>query len=133
MEGRSVVTEAVVRQALSDVQDPILAQSVLDLGMVHLVAVARSGRVTVDLMLPSRQWPGRPEVVRAAQHAVAALPGAAAVDVRVIEDPAWTPYRLSQSLRAPLGLPDTEPPSPTAPNPMTNSRVKRLMRRLLSQ
>ncbi len=123
-------TEAVVQQALNGVLDPLLAQSITDLGMVQAVHVTRGGRVSVQLALPSRHWPAQREVMDAVQQAVASLPGVSTVVVEPAEDGDWTPYRLAQPLRALLGLPQDEPPPPIPLAAAPPGRARRLLQRL---
>ncbi len=123
----------VVRQTLATVRDPILGQSLVDLGMVQAVRVARRGQVHVELALPSPHWPASAAIVQAVQEAIAALPGVAVVDVQPVDQPPWSPYRLAPALKAPLSLPAVEPPSPLAsPSPSPRS-VRSLLGRLLSR
>lgn len=123
----------VVRQTLATVRDPILGQSLVDLGMVRALRVTRRGQVRVELALPSPHWPAREAVVQAAHAAVAALPDVTAVDVQPVDQPPWNPYSLAPALKAPLGLPAVEPPPPPA-SPWPSPRgVRRLLSRLLSR
>lgn len=118
-------------QALGQVQEPLLGQGLVDLGLVGGVQVATGGRVQVQLLLPSPHWPEAAALASAAQAAVAALPGVAAADVQVATAPLWTPYRLAPSLKLPLGLPADEPPPPAAPPPP--GRMQRLLSRARRQ
>ncbi len=127
-----VATAETVRQALCGVTDPLLGQNLVDLGMVQAIRVARDGRVTVQVMLPSPHWPATEELLRAILTAVSSLSGITAVNVQPVDDPFWTPYRLSPALKSPLGLPADEPPAPFPPAQSVNSRVQRLLQRLRS-
>jgi metal-sulfur cluster biosynthetic enzyme len=127
------VTAEAVRQALGAVQDPLLAQSLVDLGLVYDVQATHAGRVLVALILPSSHWPGGDVIVRSAHDAIAALPHVASVDVRLVDEPPWSPYRMVQALQAPLDLPAIEPPPPLPPALPSHSRVRRVLHRLLSQ
>lgn len=128
-----MLTEPVVRQALAAVRDPILDQTLVDLGMVQAVQVARQRQVRVDLLLPSPHWPARDSIVQAVREAVAGLPGVTAVAVQPVDQPPWSPYRLAQPLKTPLGLPAEEPPAPTASSSPAPSGVRRLLNRLTSR
>lgn len=127
-----MLSEETVRQALAGVADPLLGQSVVDLGMVHSVLVTREGRVVIRLILPSRRWPARAVTISAVQTAVAEVFGAAEVDVQVLDESSWSPYRLAQALKAPLGLPAVEPPVPVLAAPATPNLLRRLLQRLRS-
>ncbi|MFZ2362253.1 MAG: iron-sulfur cluster assembly protein [Anaerolineae bacterium] len=128
-----MATAEAVRQALCSVTDPLLGHNLVDLGMVQAVRIARNGGVTVQLALPSPQWPPVDELRRAIAAAIASLPGVSAVDVQSGNDPPWTPYLLSPVLKAPLGLPAEEPPALIVPTPSASSRVQRLLHRLRSR
>jgi metal-sulfur cluster biosynthetic enzyme len=128
-----MTTPEAVRQALCRVTDPLLGQNLVELGMVQDVQVARSGRVTVRVTLPSPHWPVTDELIPTIRAAVASLPGVSAADVQPVADPPWTPYRLSPALKAPLGLPAEEPSSPSPPVPSASSPVQRLLQRLRSR
>lgn len=127
-----MLTEPVVRQVLAAVRDPILGQSLADLGMLHAVQVTRRGHVRVDLVLPSPHWPVRDAVVLAVRQAIAGLPDVVAVDVQPVDQPPWTPYGMAQTLRTPLGLPAVEPP-PFASSSSWSHGVRRLFGRLQSR
>jgi metal-sulfur cluster biosynthetic enzyme len=128
----SVATADAVRQALCSVTDPLLGHNLVDLGMVQAIRVARGGCVTVELALPSPHWPAADDLRRAILPAIASLPDVAEVDVQPMDDPPWTPYRLSPDLKAPLGLPADEPLAPLPPVSPANNRVQRLLNRLRS-
>ena len=129
--GAQLTTPDAVQQALAGVSDPLLGQNLVDLGMVQQVRVARGGHVMVRLALPSPHWPATQELILRVQAAVASLAGVVAVDVQPVDDPAWTPYRMSPALKTPLGLPDQPPPSPFFPPPaLLRRRIRQRLRRL---
>lgn len=128
-----MATTEAVRQALCGVTDPLLGHNLVDLGMVQTIRVARGGRVTVQLALPSPHWPAADDLHRAILTAIAGLPDVTAVNVQPVDDPPWTPYRLSSALKAPLGLPADAPPALVPPAPPASSLVERLLHRLRSR
>ena len=128
-----MTTPEAVRRALAGVTDPLLGQNLMELGMVHEVRVARGGRVTIRLSLPSQHWPAANALIDAARSAVVDQPGVVTVDVHLVDDPPWTPYHLSPALKAPLDLHASEPPSPFAHAPSTSHRIRQRLRRLLGR
>jgi ATP-binding protein involved in chromosome partitioning len=128
-----MTTPEAVRRALAGVTDPLLGQNLMELGMVHEVRVARGGRVTIRLSLPSQHWPAANDLIRAARSAAAGQPDVVTVDVKLMDEPPWTPYHLSSALKAPLGLPASEPPSPCALTPSTGSRIRQRVRSVLGR
>jgi metal-sulfur cluster biosynthetic enzyme len=128
-----MTTPEAVRRALAGVTDPLLGQNLMELHMVHEVRVARGGRVTIRLSLPSEHWPAANDLIHAARSVVVDQPDVVTVDVHLVDDPPWTPYHLSPVLKAPLGLPAREPPSPFAPAPSTSHWIRQRLRRLLGR
>lgn len=124
---------ARVFDALSLVQDPIMLETIVDLGLVYTIEASRAGDVTVWMTLTTPHHPRADEIVRRVREAVLAQPGVAAVDVRLVwdEQQMWTPYRMADHLKATLGLPAQEPPIPAAPAPPSRFRQawSRLVRR----
>lgn len=80
-EAAGPAADAVVA-ALSHVLDPELGRDLVSLGMIRNVEVA-GGRVSLDLVLTTPACPKRAEIKEAVEEAVRAIPGVAAVEVRV--------------------------------------------------
>ena len=97
------VTEDAVRAALRKVKDPELKLSLIDLGLVYAVAVAK-GEVHVEMTLTSPGCPSGSEILSDAQRAVEAIEGVTKVDVELVWSPYWTPERIDPKVRAYLGL-----------------------------
>jgi len=123
--------DAEVRAALRGVEDPELAASIVDLGMV--AAVARDGGTVVvqlALALPEESWPPD-ELVRRVEAAVGSIPGVTRVDV---ERRPMTPAEESDAARVlrgdpprnPLAVVDAAVEAPRAPrrNPFTDSATR---------
>lgn len=123
--------DADVRAALRGVDDPELARSIVDLGMVG--AVARDGATVVvqlALALPADSWPPD-ELVRRVQAAVGAVPGVGRVDVerRPMTDPELVDAARvlrGDPPRNPLAVVDAavEPARPPRRNPFTDSSTR---------
>ena len=116
-----MVSEDAVNQALGNVIEPGLAETVVDLGLIYRVRLQSPGRVRVDMTLPTPQYPHSAQIVECVQQAVQALPEVTQVEVRLVWDPPWTPYRLAGPLKAVLGLPEQEPTDPIQPPGQTNT------------
>jgi ATP-binding protein involved in chromosome partitioning len=123
--------DAEVRAALRGVEDPELAASVVDLGMV--AAVARDGGTVVvqlALALPEDTWPPD-ELIRRVRATVEAIPGITRVDVELRP---MTPQEESDAARVLRGDPprnplavvdaDAEAPRPSRRNPFTDSSTR---------
>ncbi len=123
--------DADVRAALRGVEDPELAASILDLGMV--AAVARDGSTVVvqlALALPEDTWPPD-ELVGRVRAAVGAVPGVTRVDVECrpmtdAEELDAARVLRGDAPRNPLAVVDAEstPPRPPRRNPFTDSSAR---------
>lgn len=78
-------TVADVRGMLSGVMDPELRASIVELGMVHDVAIGDDGVVTVHIALTTLGCPLQAEIRREIQSKVTGLPGITDVKVRWVE------------------------------------------------
>jgi ATP-binding protein involved in chromosome partitioning len=79
-----MVTESDVRNALAQVKDPELNQSIVELGMVRDLRIT-DGRVVFKLALTALGCPFKERIVGDAKQAVQALEGIKAVDVHLAE------------------------------------------------
>jgi metal-sulfur cluster biosynthetic enzyme len=88
--------------ALKSCYDPEIPVNIVDLGLVYRV-VARDAYVHVTMTLTAPGCPMADEVEAQVREALAAVPGVETVDVDVVQEPAWTPERMSAEARAALG------------------------------
>ena len=79
-----MATEAEVRSALAQVQDPELGRSIVDLGMVRDLKV-EDGKVVFTLALTNLSCPFKDRIVSSAKQAVQALEGIQDVDIYLDE------------------------------------------------
>jgi metal-sulfur cluster biosynthetic enzyme len=121
-----ILTAAAVRQALATVIDPELQQNIVDLGLVYDVQVTATGAVNVLMTLTTPHCPRTDEIQQAVRTAVLAQPTVTQVTVELVWQPPWTPYRMAEALRAPLGLPVEELALPSTPAAAWRTRVQRL-------
>ena len=128
-----MVSEYAVYQALSRVIEPGLAETVVDLGLIHRVRLQSPGRVTVEMTLPTPHYPRSLEIVQRVQQTVEALPAVTQVEVHLVWDPPWTPYRMAGHLKAALGLPEQEPTGSNQPKGQTGAARRGWLGRLFSR
>ena len=98
-----MVSETQVWEALGTVMDPEVPFSVVDLGLVYGVEVARSGAVKVQLTLTTH---GCPLVRRISDDAAAAIrrvTGAQDVNVEIVWDPPWNPGMATSAVQKQFG------------------------------
>jgi ring-1,2-phenylacetyl-CoA epoxidase subunit PaaD len=107
------VTVAAILSALADVADPeIPAISIVDLGIVHRVAIGPDGGIAVEL-LPTFVGCPAIEAIRAAVHARLATFGRP-VDVALTFEVPWTSERISPTGRRQLRESGFAPPAEPA-------------------
>ena len=128
-----MVGEDAVYQALHTVIEPGLAETIVDLGLTYRVRLQAPGRVRVELTLPTPQYPHSAEIVEYVQQAVQALPEVTQVEVRLVWDPPWTPYRMAGHIKAALGLPEQEPLDPIQPPGQTDTARRGWLDRLFGR
>jgi len=100
-----MVTAAEIRNALTQVQDPELRQSIVALGMVRDIHLA-DGVVEVTIALTTIECPMKQEIVEDVRSAVVALDGVQDAQVKLIE--------MSEEERARLRPPESEKRQGTA-------------------
>jgi metal-sulfur cluster biosynthetic enzyme len=101
-----MVTDEQVREALRPVQDPELAMSIVDLGLVRDVSITEDGHaVLVTMTLTTPFCPEAPAIVAAAREALRRLPGVTTRQVDLVWTPPWDPrVDMTEDLRAELGI-----------------------------
>lgn len=86
--------EADVWKALSEVTDPEIPVSLVDLGMIYRVEVDGS-TAFVDLTFTSMGCPAMDMILEDVREAVGSVPGVERVEVEVVWSPPWTKARLT--------------------------------------
>ncbi|MGH3198977.1 MAG: metal-sulfur cluster assembly factor [Streptosporangiaceae bacterium] len=90
--------------ALSGVYDPELYLDVVSLGLVYGVR-KENGAIVVEMTMTTPGCPASEILPDMAREAIAgAVGGTAAVDVRVVWDPPWSPAMMDDSAAAELGF-----------------------------
>lgn len=98
----TTVSKDLVLTALKSCYDPEIPVNIVDLGLVYRVVV-REAYVHVTMTLTAPGCPMADEVEAQVREALAAVPGVETVDVDVVQEPPWTPDRMSAEARAALG------------------------------
>ncbi len=99
-----VASEAEVTVALQTVHDPEIPVNIYDLGLIYEVNIAEDGSIEIEMSLTAPACPVAGEMPGEVARAVAALPGAGEVTVRLVWDPPWTPERMSEDAKLALGM-----------------------------
>ncbi len=100
----SVAAEDQVIAALRTVHDPEIPVNIYDLGLIYDTTIHQDGTVEIEMSLTAPGCPVAGEMPGEVARAVAALPGAGEVTVRLVWDPPWTPELMSEDARLALGM-----------------------------
>jgi metal-sulfur cluster biosynthetic enzyme len=104
------VSEEIVREQLKKVIDPELFVNIVDLGLVYVVDVsqnpddANQSNVHIEMTMTSPMCPAGPQLIYQSRQFVGELEGVAAVDVKVVMEPPWTPDRMSEEAKDQLNI-----------------------------
>jgi metal-sulfur cluster biosynthetic enzyme len=90
-----------VLNALRDCYDPEIPVNIVDLGLVHSVE-ADDHRASISVTLTSPHCPAADQVLSEVSDKVRDL-GFDEVDVRLVDEPAWEPSRMTPAARQALG------------------------------
>jgi metal-sulfur cluster biosynthetic enzyme len=92
------ITKEAVYSALKDVYDPEIPVSIVDLGLVYDVKIIDDW-VGVKMTLTSQGCGLSTQIANNVRERVAALPGVADADVRIVWQPAWNPSMMSEEAK----------------------------------
>ncbi len=99
-----VAAEDQVIAALRTVHDPEIPVNIYDLGLIYDTTIHEDGTVEIEMSLTAPGCPVAGEMPGEVARAVAALPGAGEVTVRLVWDPPWTQDLMSEDARLALGM-----------------------------
>ncbi len=98
----TTVTREQVLDALRRVYDPEIPVNIVDLGLVYGIVV-RDAYAHLTMTLTAPGCPVADQVEADVRAALESVPGVETVDVDIVEEPAWSPARMSAAARAALG------------------------------
>jgi probable FeS assembly SUF system protein SufT len=99
--------EEKVWDALRQVYDPEIPASIVELGLVYVVAaeeVEGGHKVAVRMTLTAPGCGIGPVLVEDVRRAVLGVPGVVDADVEIVFDPPWDPSRMSDAAKLQLGM-----------------------------
>jgi metal-sulfur cluster biosynthetic enzyme len=99
----NVITKDDVLTALSEVMDPELGVSLVDLGLIYDVTVA-DDKVDVKMTLTAPGCPLHSVMRQNAQDRVSKMDGVSEANVQVVWDPPWKPEMMSEKAKKQLGF-----------------------------
>src|SRR6185436_19478945 len=92
------LSEDLVREELKKVIDPELFVNIVDLGLIYnvdLLPAEGKTNIKIDMTMTSPMCPAGPQLIANSKQVVGALPGVAAVEVKIVLDPPWTPDKMT--------------------------------------
>jgi metal-sulfur cluster biosynthetic enzyme len=93
------LTKDDVMNALSEIYDPEIPISIVDMGLIYRVDVDENNNVDVDMTMTTRGCPMHSMIVRQAQKRIEKIEGAGIVKVTLVWDPPWSPELVSQKIK----------------------------------
>lgn len=94
----NLVDAKIVWSALTEVTDPEIPISIVDMGLIYDVRSC-SGHVEVDMTFTAIACPAMDMLISDVREKVCELPGVASVKVNVVWNPPWNKSRLTEQGR----------------------------------
>jgi metal-sulfur cluster biosynthetic enzyme len=103
------ISEERVREELKQVIDPELFVNIVDLGLVYVVNLEPAEeegkvRVQIDMTMTSPMCPAGPQLIAGCKDVLNQLAEVAAVEVKIVMEPPWSPDRMTEDARDQLGI-----------------------------
>lgn len=89
---------------LQNILDPELQLSIVDLGLIYRVEVAKD-RIEIDYTLTTPGCPEGPMIEMEIQETLQEITDIDDIRVKLVWEPQWGPERMSEELRLSLGYP----------------------------
>jgi len=93
------ITKDDVLNALSEVYDPEIPISIVDMGLIYRIDVDADNNIDVDMTMTTRGCPMHSMITYQAQKRIEKMEGAGKVKVNLVWDPPWTPDMVSQKIK----------------------------------
>jgi metal-sulfur cluster biosynthetic enzyme len=93
------ITKDDVLNALSEVYDPEIPISIVDMGLIYRVDVDADNNIDVDMTMTTRGCPMHSMITYQAQKRIEKMEGAGKVKVNLVWDPPWAPDMVSQKIK----------------------------------
>lgn len=94
----------IVRQKLTEVLDPELGVSIVDLGLIYNVEVDNHGVCLITMTLTTIGCPLFGQIQKEIEDKVMEVEEVEEVTIDLTFDPPWTPDKMSESAKIDLGL-----------------------------
>jgi metal-sulfur cluster biosynthetic enzyme len=94
----------IIRQKLTEVLDPELGVSIIDLGLIYNVEVDNHGVCFITMTLTTIGCPLFGQIQKEIEDKVMEVEEVEEVTIDLTFDPPWTPDKMSESAKIDLGL-----------------------------
>lgn len=102
------ITETIVRQVLSQIIDPEVGASIVELGLIYGIHI-RPHEVTIDMTMTSPACPMGEMILDDIDQTLRHyLPAGVRSTVHLVWDPPWDPSKMSPALRQRFQLDDPD-------------------------
>ena len=85
------LTRDAVLDALRKIEDPEVATSIVDLGLIYDISISEDGFVIVEMTTTTRFCPASGFLTEAVKIRLEALEQVSKAQVRLVDDPPWSP------------------------------------------
>ncbi|OQA22418.1 MAG: putative 1,2-phenylacetyl-CoA epoxidase, subunit D [Actinobacteria bacterium ADurb.Bin346] len=93
------ITKEDVLSALSEVYDPEIPVSIVDMGLIYKIDVDPDNNVDVDMTMTTKGCPMHSMITYQAQKRIEKMDGVGKVKVNLVWDPPWSPDMISQKIK----------------------------------
>lgn len=94
----------IIRQKLTEVLDPELGVSIVDLGLIYNVEVDNHGVCLITMTLTTIGCPLFGQIQKEIEDKVMEVEEVEEVTIDLTFDPPWTPDKMSESAKIDLGI-----------------------------
>jgi metal-sulfur cluster biosynthetic enzyme len=98
-----MVTKVQVLKALKEVYDPEFPISVVDLGLIYGVKIAKD-KVSIKMTLTNPGCPMSAIITQMVREKVESMKGVKEAAIDLVFEPQWTPERISNEARKKFGF-----------------------------
>lgn len=93
------LTKEDIMKALSEVYDPEIPISIVDLGLIYRVDIDEKNNTEVDMTMTTRGCPMHSLIINLAKKRLEEIENIGNVKVNLVWDPPWTPEKISPKIK----------------------------------
>lgn len=93
-----------IYENLRKVVDPEIGFNIIDLGLVYNVDLNMENDALIKMTLTAPNCPFADMILMETEFATRAVPGVNLIDITLTFDPPWTPDRVTEEIKAIMGL-----------------------------